>query len=65
METSGDEKLIENIKNELTKYSPKTKGRIIEKIILAALGSIPWIRWTALLYGIINEHLLQEETYEE
>jgi hypothetical protein len=43
MEINNDEKVIENIKNELVKYSPKTKGRIIEKIILAALGSIPWV----------------------
>jgi hypothetical protein len=43
MEISNDEKVIENIKGELIKYSPKTKGRIIEKIILAALGSIPWV----------------------
>jgi hypothetical protein len=43
METIDSEKIVENIKNELIKYSPKTKGRIIEKIILAALGSIPWV----------------------
>jgi hypothetical protein len=40
---TNDETIIENIKNELIKYSPNTKGRIIEKIILAALGSIPWV----------------------
>jgi hypothetical protein len=38
-----EDKIAEKIKNELIKYSPKTKGRIIEKVILAALGSIPWI----------------------
>ncbi|MDR0364245.1 MAG: hypothetical protein LBH92_04425, partial [Bacteroidales bacterium] len=43
MEISNDEKVIENIKSELIKYSPKTKSRIIEKIVLAALGSIPWV----------------------
>jgi hypothetical protein len=42
MEITEDEEIIENIKNELIKYSPNTKGRIIEKIIMAALGSIPW-----------------------
>ena len=43
MEITKDDEIIENIRNELIKYSPKTKGRIIEKIILAALGSIPWV----------------------
>jgi len=43
MEANNDEKNIEDIKNELIKYSPKTKNRIIEKVILAALGSIPWV----------------------
>jgi len=38
-----EDKIAEKIKSELIKYSPKTKGRIIEKVILAALGSIPWI----------------------
>lgn len=42
METS-EEKIVEEIKKELIKYSPKTKARIIEKVILAALGSIPWV----------------------
>jgi hypothetical protein len=43
MESNNEEKTIENIKKELIKYSPNIKGRIIEKIILAALGSIPWV----------------------
>jgi hypothetical protein len=43
MTTFDDDKIAENIKTELKKYSPKTKGRIIEKVILAALGSIPWV----------------------
>ncbi|MCL2799510.1 MAG: hypothetical protein FWD54_04480 [Endomicrobia bacterium] len=34
---------IENIKAELQQYTPNTKKRIIEKVILALLGSIPWI----------------------
>jgi hypothetical protein len=43
MEKNDEHKIVENIQNELMKYSPKTKSRIIEKIILAALGSIPWV----------------------
>jgi hypothetical protein len=43
MPVNDDDKIVENIKAELIKYSPKTKGRIIEKVILAALGSIPWV----------------------
>jgi hypothetical protein len=39
----NDDKIVENIRIELMKYAPKTKGRIIEKVILAALGSIPWV----------------------
>jgi len=42
MDIKKEEITIANIKNELRKYSPTTKGRIIEKVILAALGSIPW-----------------------
>jgi len=39
----SEERIVENIKNELIKYSPQIKTRIIEKVILAALGSIPWV----------------------
>lgn len=35
--------IVSSIENELIKYSPTTKRRIIEKVILAALGSIPWV----------------------
>ena len=42
MVINDEDDIVENIKKELMKYSPKTKGRIIEKVILAALGSIPW-----------------------
>ena len=38
-----EEKIISSINNELIKYSPSTQRRIIEKVILAALGSIPWV----------------------
>lgn len=38
-----EEKIVSSINNELIKYSPTTQRRIIEKVILAALGSIPWV----------------------
>ena len=34
---------IEKIEAELQKYMPNTKKRIFEKVILALLGSIPWV----------------------
>ena len=40
---NDEDRIVENIKAELVRYTPKTKGRIIEKVILAALGSIPWV----------------------
>jgi hypothetical protein len=43
MDIKEEEKTIANIRNELQKYCPTTKDRIIEKVILAALSSIPWI----------------------
>jgi hypothetical protein len=43
MEQITEDQVVEEIKKELMKYSPKTKSRIIEKVILAALGSIPWV----------------------
>jgi hypothetical protein len=39
----NDEQIVSNINSELMKYSTKAKRRIIEKVILAALGSIPWV----------------------
>ncbi len=38
-----EERIASSINEELIKYSPTTKRRIIEKVILAALGSIPWV----------------------
>ena len=44
MEINDDDKqIVENIRDELIKYSPTTKKRIADKVILAALGSIPWV----------------------
>ncbi len=40
---SGEDKAIEFIRNELSKSSPSTRRRVIEKFMLAALGSIPWV----------------------
>lgn len=38
-----DWKIIESIRAEVAKASPSDRQRIIEKFILAALGSIPWV----------------------
>ncbi|MFY9987941.1 MAG: hypothetical protein WAK31_24500, partial [Chthoniobacterales bacterium] len=38
-----EEAAIEFIRTELAKAAPTNRRRIIEKVILAALGSIPWI----------------------
>jgi hypothetical protein len=43
MNENEENVLIENIKAELQQYTPNTKKRIIDKVILALLGSIPWI----------------------
>lgn len=43
MDFAEEDNIVEQIKTELIRYSPKTKSRIIEKVILAALGSIPWV----------------------
>lgn len=42
MDSKTEDEIVEEIKKELIQYSPKTKSRIIEKVILAALGSVPW-----------------------
>jgi hypothetical protein len=38
-----EEKAIQFIRTELAKSAPSDRRRIIEKFVLAALGSIPWI----------------------
>jgi hypothetical protein len=40
---SSDRILIEKLRSELAKSAPTRRRRIIEKFVLAALGSIPWI----------------------
>jgi hypothetical protein len=38
-----EQKAVEFIQTELAKAAPNTRRRIIEKFVLAALGSIPWV----------------------
>lgn len=38
-----DQKAIESLRREIAKASPTDRQRIIEKFVLAALGSIPWV----------------------
>jgi hypothetical protein len=35
--------IVERLRSELTKAEPSNRRRIVEKFILAALGSIPWV----------------------
>jgi hypothetical protein len=41
--STSHEKAIEFIKTELSKSTPSNRKRLIEKFVLAALGSIPWV----------------------
>ena len=43
MNNNVKESNIVNIKDELKKYIPNSKDKIMEKVVLAALGSIPWV----------------------
>jgi hypothetical protein len=38
-----DERSIESIRNEISTYDPKFSSQIMEKILIAALSSIPWV----------------------
>lgn len=40
---SDENAIVERLREELSKSEPTRKKRIIEKFILAALGSIPWV----------------------
>lgn len=40
---ANDIEIIEHLKQELEKTEPSKRSRIIEKFVLAALGSIPWV----------------------
>lgn len=40
---SEDDLIVEQLRAELAKSEPSRRNRIIEKFVLAALGSIPWV----------------------
>lgn len=42
-ENQTDDEVIAQLRSELAKSEPSRRKRIIEKFVLAALGSIPWI----------------------
>lgn len=39
----GDKNIVDKLRSELAKSEPTRSRRIIEKFVLAALGSIPWV----------------------
>ena len=43
LQPSDDEAIVNRLRTELAKLEPTRRRRIIEKFVLAALGSIPWI----------------------
>lgn len=42
-ESDNEAIILANLRAELAKVEPTQRGRIIEKFLLAALGSIPWV----------------------
>lgn len=67
-----EEKAVEFIRTELTKAAPKDWQRLIEKFVLAALGSIPWVGGfisAAVSYkteeGSVKTNNLQSQWLEE
>ena len=38
-----DKNIVERLRSELAKSEPSRRKQIIEKFVLAALGSIPWV----------------------
>ncbi|OAI45012.1 hypothetical protein AYO43_08620 [Nitrospira sp. SCGC AG-212-E16] len=42
-QSPDDKAIVERLRSELAKSEPTRRKRIIEKFVLAALGSIPWI----------------------
>jgi len=40
---SDNDKIVDRLRAELAKSEPTRRRRIIEKFVLAALGSIPWV----------------------
>jgi hypothetical protein len=73
MQSQSDENvIIERLRDELAKSEPTRKKRIIEKFILAALGSIPWVGGflsAAASYkaedGSVKQNNLQTQWLEE
>lgn len=41
--TNNEEEIVEQLRKELEKSEPSRRRRVVEKFILAALGSIPWV----------------------
>lgn len=71
-EPESEDRIIAQLRNELAKSEPSRRGRIIEKFILAVLGSIPWIGGflsAAASYkseeGAVKQNSLQTRWLEE
>jgi len=69
---SDEYTIVERLREELAKSEPSRKKRIIEKFVLAALGSIPWVGGflsAAASYktedGSIKQNSLQTQWLEE
>ena len=69
---SHEDEILNKLRNELAKAEPTKKGRIAEKFVLAALGSIPWVGGflsAAANYkteeGAIRQDSLQTQWLEE
>src|SRR5690606_10073076 len=43
MKTSDETAIVEALRTELAKSEPSRRRRVIEKFVLPALGSIPWV----------------------
>jgi hypothetical protein len=70
--TTSDVAIIERLRAELAKAEPSRRRRIVEKFILAALGSIPWLGGflsAAATYkaeeGTLRQDSLQTQWLEE
>lgn len=69
---SDENAIVERLREELAKSEPTRKKRIVEKFVLAALGSIPWVGGflnAAASYkaedGSIKQNNLQTQWLEE
>lgn len=69
---SHEDDILNKLRNELAKAEPTKKRRIVEKFVLAALGSIPWVGGflsAAANYkteeGTIRQDSLQTQWLEE